>query len=72
MDRETAMAVIQPHVVKVEQYEAVPISTVAKLLGEELFGRLKRDRIRFLGPDSAHIYPWNVADYLMKVAESVS
>ena len=69
MNRSDAEALVAPYVVAVNQYHAVSHDAARKLLGDEAFGALLRDRIRGLGPTNDTLYPWNVADAVQLAAE---
>lgn len=64
MTREEAAAILGPYIARIEQYEAVPLKDAATILGDEVFGRLRADKIRCLGPTPDTVYPWNVIDYM--------
>lgn len=62
---------IEPYVVMVEQYRAVAHEHARRLLGDEMFDRMMRDKIRCLGPAPEYVYPWNVEAYMI-IAEQES
>lgn len=64
MDRSDCEALVAPHVVMVEQYQAVSAPKAHVILGDEKYQRLLRDKVRGLGPVPGTFYPWNVVDYL--------
>lgn len=69
MTRDDAIALLQPYIQAVTFRGSAPCKCVrkidaAKLLGDEVYGRLQKDKIRFLGPGIDMLYYWNVVDYL--------
>ncbi len=64
MTRNEAQSKVDAVAIDVNGMLGVPRSVVQCLLGQGRYDRLQEDRIRNLGPDPRHVYPWNVVDYL--------
>jgi len=70
MTRHEANAIVEQIAFRVDQYAAVSWLGAQLLLGEHVH-ELANDPIRCCGPTINSVYPWNVADYLVREASEI-
>jgi hypothetical protein len=69
MTREEAYALVAKCTFRIGPFKAVTLISCQQLLTESAFKRMQKDPLRKHGPSKDTVYPWNVVDYLVELAE---
>lgn len=69
MERQNALDIVKPFLIKDNQYSVVSRDNTKLLIGDEKYSVLLQDKIRNLGSNKDNIYYWNVVDYVQTSIE---